>query len=148
MKTMINLVFFAATVALCFNAWAAEKMQEPKVEKWILEVKSKCRDMVDGYQFEDDDAFNDWYNNVHIPDIMKAMPEFKSARRFMNPDFSTLETGKYLALYEIETDDINKTMGRLLEAVRKIEKQGRMSPLLQTVSMTVYKEISSRVQDE
>ena len=148
MKTIINLVFFAATAALCFNTWAAEKMQEPKVEKWILEVKSKCRDMVDGYQFEDDDAFNDWYNNVHIPDIMKAMPEFKSARRFMNPDFSTLETGKYLALYEIETDDINKTMGRLLEAVRKIEKQGRMSPLLQTVSMTVYKEISSKVQGE
>jgi hypothetical protein len=116
------------------------------MEKWILQVKSNCRDMVPGYQFSDDDAYNDYYDNVHIPDVMKALPEFKSARRFINPDISTLDSGKYLALYEIETDDIYKTMGKLLENNRVLEKQGRVSPLLQAVSMTVYKQISSREQ--
>ena len=66
----------------------------------------------------------------------------------MNPDYSTIDTGKYLALYEIETEDIDKTMANLLKAVRDIMEAGRMSPLLETVSMAVYKQASSTAREK
>jgi len=149
MKNIISLiVFFGIAMTVCLNSWAEEKKQEPKKEIWVLEVKSNCKAMAEGYKFEDHEAFNDWYDNVHIPDVMKAMPEFKSARRYVNPDYSTIDTGKYLAFYEIETDDIGKTMANLLKTVRDIVEAGRMSPLLETVSMSVYKQTSSFVRDK
>ena len=54
-----------------------------------------------------DDEFNDWYTNVHLPDVL-AIPGIISAERFRlapaqrNPD----QPYHYLAIYEIETDDL------------------------------------------
>ena len=74
------------------------------MEKWILVIASNCSDPAR------EDEFNDWYDNIHLPDLMKN-PGFVRASRFVNPEPSTLESGKYLAIYEIETEDINKTKG-------------------------------------
>ena len=64
-----------------------------------------------------DDEFNDWYNNRHLPDIL-ATEGFVAAQRFrlaeMNPDQDFPH--RYLALYEVETEDLDKTNQAMMEA--------------------------------
>lgn len=68
---------------------------------------------VDGQDYE----FNRWYDDVHIPDLLK-IPEFRSAQRFrlsgaqrMPPPFAW----RYMALYEIETEDLSKVISIITE---------------------------------
>ena len=53
-----------------------------------------------------DEEFNAWYDDRHMPDVL-AVPGFVSAERFIS---MTNEGPKYLAIYEVETDDIAATM--------------------------------------
>ncbi len=115
------------------------------MDRWIMIVRSNCAQLVEGYEFQPDKEFNDWYDNVHAPDALKT-PGFISARRFVNPDISTMESGRYLAIYEIETEDIRKTMAALIQNLRGLEKQGRLSKLLDVVSLTVYKQITPEIK--
>jgi hypothetical protein len=53
--------------------------------------------------------YNDWHTNQHIPDLV-SIPGIIAAQRFKLADFQ-MGTGapppwKYLAIYEIETDDL------------------------------------------
>ena len=50
-----------------------------------------------------EDEFNDWYDNTHIPEIT-AVPGFVSARRYKTHGGSGGPA--YLAIYEIEADDL------------------------------------------
>lgn len=62
------------------------------------------------------DEFNTWYNERHIPDVL-AVPGFVAAQRFRlagaQPGGRTDAPWKYLALYEIETDDLKGTLDAL-----------------------------------
>ncbi len=53
--------------------------------------------------------FNEWYNRHHIPDVLNV-PGFVCAQRFRIADTQmggeASKAYKYLALYEIETDDL------------------------------------------
>jgi hypothetical protein len=66
-----------------------------------------------------DDEFNDWYNDVHLPDVLKVTG-FTAAQRFK---LSGLQRGgesakhKYLTVYEIDTDDIAAVMKELSQRV-------------------------------
>jgi hypothetical protein len=61
-------------------------------------------------------AYNDWYNGHHVPDVLNV-PGFVSAQRFGLADAQfggdSSRTHKYLAIYEIETDDIAGTLKEL-----------------------------------
>ena len=63
-----------------------------------------------------EDEFNEWYNKQHIPDVLNV-PGFVSGQRFRIADAQMgREAGKaykYLALYEIETDDLAGTLKEL-----------------------------------
>jgi hypothetical protein len=56
-----------------------------------------------------EDEFNEWYNTHHIPDVLNV-PGFISAQRFCVAEAQMggekSRAYKYLALYEIETDDV------------------------------------------
>jgi nicotinamidase-related amidase len=52
---------------------------------------------VDAEISEDEDAFDDWYSNVHVPEVM-ACPGFLSAKRWRSADGSP----RFLAVYELE----------------------------------------------
>lgn len=55
-----------------------------------------------------EEEFNAWYNTHHIPDVLNV-PGFVCAQRFRLADTQMGGEGrkhKYLALYEIETDDL------------------------------------------
>lgn len=53
-----------------------------------------------------DDDYNEWYQSQHMPDVL-AVPGFVAAERLQ-----VLGDGpyKYLAIYEIETDDIGAVL--------------------------------------
>lgn len=65
-----------------------------------------------------DDAFNAWYDDVHIGDVFK-LPGVVGAKRYRLGDSQYRDTEmewKYMAVYEIETDDIQATFDALRAA--------------------------------
>lgn len=62
-----------------------------------------------------DKEFNDWYTNTHIGDILR-LKGYKAAQRFR---FSDRQLGepepayRYLALYEVDGDDLEAAAGSL-----------------------------------
>ena len=60
--------------------------------------------------------YNDWYNRQHVPDVLNV-PGFVSCQRFRLADAQMSRDGnrvhKYLAVYEIETDDLAATLKEL-----------------------------------
>ena len=103
---------------------------------WLVVVRSNCTD-----ESREDD-FNNWYDEVHVPDVM-VTPGFVRANRYMSEEWGSYEAGKYLAIYEIETDDINKTLKTLSERVNEVFANGRLTPLIRPVSFGVFRQLSS-----
>jgi hypothetical protein len=60
--------------------------------------------------------FNEWYDKHHVPDVINV-PGFVSGQRFKLADSQlggeASKAFKYLAVYEIETDDIAGTIKEL-----------------------------------
>ena len=58
--------------------------------------------------------YNDWYNNQHLQDVV-AVPGFVSAQRFVLTDSMGFNHGhRYLAIYEIESDDPEGVVAEML----------------------------------
>lgn len=71
--------------------------------KYVLVVPSSAKE-------GRDDDYNEWYDNQHIHDLL-AIPGIKSGRRFAPDPISPMPPpASYLAIYEIETDDIGSVM--------------------------------------
>ncbi len=67
--------------------------------------------------------YNDWYQNVHLAQMV-ALPGFVSAQRFrVSRSLGARDVFPYLALYEIDTDDIDAS-------VRAIETSPESGTLL------------------
>lgn len=60
--------------------------------------------------------FNDWYNTHHVPDVLNV-PGFVTAQRFRLADTQmggeSSRAYKYLAIYEIDTEDLAGTLKEL-----------------------------------
>ena len=91
------------------------------MQKWINMVENFCTDP------SREDEFNDFYNNVHLPDILKT-PGFLAARRYVT-EKPRNGRGKYLAIYDIETDDIDKTMATRRQRREQEKEQGRSAAM-------------------
>jgi hypothetical protein len=64
---------------------------------------------VDGREKE----YNDWYQNIHLGEVI-AIPGIKSAQRFrLQRSMMPRPASPYLAIYDIETDDIDGVMKEL-----------------------------------
>jgi len=63
-----------------------------------------------------DDDYNDWYTNQHLGDVVNV-EGFISAQRFRLADTDPAQafSHRYLALYEVETDDLEKVRQALSE---------------------------------
>lgn len=90
---------------------------------------------------EREDEYNDWYTNVHIPDIL-ALDGFVSATRYKtaNPPEGT---PAYAAIYELDADDPAAAVAGIGAAVR--DGKVRMSDAISRDThpfMVVYEEIS------
>ena len=60
-----------------------------------------------------EDDYNDWYNNRHLQDVV-AVPGFVSAQRFkLNKQMIGQFATRYMAIYEIEADDVEAAMAAI-----------------------------------
>jgi len=67
---------------------------------------------------EREDEYNQWYEDVHIVDVLK-LQGFTAARRYRAvPAGPQPPAHAYSALYEVEADDLPGALGNLLEASR------------------------------
>ncbi len=69
--------------------------------------------------------FNDWYDNIHVPDILET-PGFLRARRYEQREARD-GRGKYLAVYDIDSDDIEATIRGRVAKREEERKAGRGS---------------------
>lgn len=61
---------------------------------------------------ERESDYNDWYDKVHLPEVV-ALPGFVSGRRLTPMDGD----GPYVALYELDSDDLKATVKGLYKAI-------------------------------
>ena len=98
--------------------------------KYMLVVGLNCTDSAKEAEF------NDWYNNIHFPDVLETQGFVRATRwEHISPGE---KDAKFLALYEIETDNIQATMQALNETIAKKREEGRMSSLGSPVIMGTY----------
>lgn len=106
--------------------------------RWIMLAYSNCTDPAR------EEEFNDWYDNIHVPDALEN-PGFLNATRYVSGNPSG-DTSKFLATYEIETEDILKTWVAVAENRRKNAEEGRISELVEVVAVAMYRQISSAIR--
>ena len=58
-----------------------------------------------------DQEYNDWYNNVHLVDVLKVAG-FNAAARYKKVD-AEADPQPYLAIYEVEADDLQGAFAAL-----------------------------------
>ena len=103
------------------NRVEIDKKRDPKLQRWINLVDVNCVDA------SKEKEFNDWYDNVHLPDVLDT-PGFMAATRYEIKEFRD-GRGKYSTIYEIETGDIENTLAVRQEKRVKEREQGRQSNL-------------------
>ena len=104
------------------------------MERWLFTVESNCTDP------SKEREFNEWYDNIHLADILET-PGFVRASRYENTNPAEGQ-GKFVAIYEIETDDLAQTMAAFSDKLNSIMTQGRMSDVLIAVGGGLYREIA------
>lgn len=105
-------------------------------DKFILKVEANCKDTAR------EDEFNDWYNNTHIPDILETRGFVKATRyEILEP---TSDKGKYVAVYEIETDDLDDLMTAHQKNMKNKEALGRITGLISVTSRAIYRKVYSQ----
>jgi hypothetical protein len=68
-----------------------------------------------------EEEFNAWYNETHVPELL-AVPGFVSGKR-LKVVGGTLPEGvswQYLAVYEIEADELPAVLGKMRESIGPI----------------------------
>jgi hypothetical protein len=79
-----------------------------------------------------DDAYNEWYTNQHLKDVLK-IPGVIAAQRFRLSDKQRLDPPfpwQYAAIYEIETDNLDEVITPLKEWIGtdRMPRSDAMSP--------------------
>ena len=69
-----------------------------------------------------DDSYNAWYDNVHLPDVLQV-DGFVAARRYIAAPsvHGEMHENGYLAIYEIDTDDLPAALKALSTAARGMD---------------------------
>lgn len=106
---------------------------------------------------EREDEFNRWYNQVHLADVLKV-DGYVAATRYELQDIELFEglerpTRKYMAIYEMETDDIAAAGARLrdafltgqMEIIDAIDFAGTLAGFYQAITARVLPETSAAV---
>jgi hypothetical protein len=91
-----------------------------------------------------DADYHRWYDDVHIPDIT-ALPGFVSATRYRvsktQMGGATPDAPAYLAIYEIDTDDLDATIKGIGAGVREGTVRQGSPPQASNSSLIVYEEL-------
>jgi hypothetical protein len=91
--------------------------------------------------------YNEWYNKIHIPDVLNV-PGFVAAQRFTLADAqfgNGPHAHRYLALYEIETDDAKATLNELQKRVGTADMVMSDGIDMKGISVGLFKPVAERV---
>jgi hypothetical protein len=91
--------------------------------------------------------FNEWYNKVHIPDVLNV-PGFVAAQRFKLADaqFGDSERDhRYLALYEIDSDDVQACLNELQKRVGSADMEISDAIDMKDVFAAMFTPVADRV---
>ena len=121
---------------------AASNFQAGADDFWFYMVKTKPSDP------SRDAEFNAWYDDVDIPDVLEV-PAFVRARRGVEQIITDIpssnvkdDDSKYVALYDIQTNDIDKSIIDLYVAARKMVALGRLTDVLKVVEANYYRRVA------
>jgi hypothetical protein len=66
-----------------------------------------------------DSEFNAWYDGTHMPQVQATIPAITAAHRYKLADVPAVGNGpahRYVAVYELDTDDVPGAMAALAAA--------------------------------
>lgn len=94
--------------------------------------------------------YNEWYTNTHLADVLKV-PGFLAATRYRLADQqlggTTPEgTHRYLAIYEVEADDLTEVNAGLLAAATGGNMQISETLDARSASTLLFEQITDRVE--
>ncbi len=116
---------------------AAAQSGAPTGHSWLMVVTTQNTDP------KQEAAFNDWYDRIDIPDVLEV-PGYERARRGLEQrlpgDASSDEPLNYVALYDIDSSDIDKTIIKMLMASWGMEKTHHSTPLLKVTERVYFQE--------
>lgn len=121
---------------LLAQAAVAQETERP----WLMMVSTKSTDVARDAQF------NQWYDQIDIPDVLQV-PGYKRARRGLRVDLTQLpradsaDDNTYVALYDIVSPNIDRTMIDMLMASRKMEATGRTTDLLKVTERLYFRQL-------
>lgn len=87
--------------------------------------------------------FNEWYDSTHVPDILEA-PGFVGCTRYELMGNPGPGQGKYLAVYDVESNDLPSALAGLQQRVAQLGAQKRIIDCIRLVSLTACRETSER----
>ena len=71
-----------------------------------------------------EDEYNTWYDTVHLPEVLQV-PGFVAARRYVaGASIGAPSPYRYLAIYEIEADDLTAAVAALQAAAPTLDISG------------------------
>ncbi len=89
--------------------------------------------------------FNEWYDDVHAPDILAAGDGgIVICRRYRL--LGETDEPKYLAIYEVESEDPQATLNNMLKEVPAWMERGRIFDAMQLDKMTSLYELISTIE--
>ena len=91
--------------------------------------------------------YNEWYNKIHIPDVLNV-PGFVAAQRFKVADAQLADRApahRYLALYEIETDDPRRSLDDLKKRIGTADMVMSDAIDMKGISAALFKPAAERV---
>ncbi len=103
----------------CVGKWSEKPVPSEKT-KGLFIVFSKCNVP------ENLDDWNEWYDTVHVPDMMET-GGFHAASRWerLVPDG---QRPNHVAIYEIQIDDLEQSVRNILDRIPDLEARGRLRP--------------------
>ncbi len=110
-----------------------------KITTGVLVVLANCKDPAQ------EDEFNRWYDEVHIPDVL-GTGHFYTASRFRN---ATADAGpaKYLAIYETADADPMAAQAGMREKIKPVAAQpGHVNDQVEAVMASPFRLIFSQAR--
>lgn len=137
-------IMMATAVLLATSAMPAAQAKSGGQERnWLMVVKSLNTDPAR------EDEFTYWYDEIDVPDVLEV-PGYMRARRGERVD-TQADTGEtdaddgYVALYDIHSANLDKTIIAMLMASWRMDQLGRSTDLIKVVERLYYRRASEPV---
>jgi hypothetical protein len=89
-----------------------------------------------------EDEYNRWYDGIHLAQVL-SLPGFVSAERFVVEDGLATPARRYLAVYDIESDDIQATMTAFRQFSAGLDPEPSLD--LDTVDVQLYRSLGGPI---